>query len=171
MSKHVVSNAGPLITLAKLNLLHLLNQLYKQVYFPRSVYEETVTEGLRKGFADAHTLRMFLMQEGWEAAEVKDMPDTLASLHLDRGELDSLALALATGDLLLIDEEHGRKEARRHGVSVQGTLGILVEAYRQNLITSHQLRFYFGQIEKRTDIWISPSLCHRLLKEILDPQD
>jgi len=50
-------------------------------------------------------------------------------------------------------------------------LGILIEAYWQNFITSHQLHFYFGQIEKRTDIWISPALCHRLLKEILDPQD
>jgi len=35
------------------------------------------------------------------------------------------------------------------------------------LITADQLRLYFGQIEERTDIWISPALCRRLLQEIL----
>lgn len=43
----VVSNAGSLIVLAKLNLLHLLKELYGRVHIPRSVYDETVTEGLR----------------------------------------------------------------------------------------------------------------------------
>ncbi len=40
MSQAVVADAGPLMVLAKLNLLHLLKQLYGQVQFPRSVYEE-----------------------------------------------------------------------------------------------------------------------------------
>ena len=40
MSEIVIANAGPLMALAKLNLLHLLKQLYGQVQFPRSVYEE-----------------------------------------------------------------------------------------------------------------------------------
>ena len=56
----VVSNAGPLIVLAKLNLLHLLKELYGRVHVPRSVYDETVTEGLRRGHTDAGTLYLFL---------------------------------------------------------------------------------------------------------------
>ena len=167
MTKPVVSDAGPLITLAKLNLLHLLERLYRRVYFPGSVYKEAVVEGLRQGLEDAHTLRLFLIQEGWETMEVENAPDELISLHLDQGELDSLALALAMNALLLIDEERGREEARRHRVKVRGTLGVLIEAYRRGFITSNQLRFYFDQIEERTDIWISPSLCHRLLQEVL----
>ena len=47
MSKAVITNAGPLVALAKLNLLHLLKQLYGRVQFPRSVYEEVVIEGIR----------------------------------------------------------------------------------------------------------------------------
>jgi len=27
---------------------------------------------------------------------------------------------------------------------------------------------YFGQIEERMDIWISPALCRRLLQKVLD---
>ncbi|HOT93223.1 MAG TPA: DUF3368 domain-containing protein [Anaerolineae bacterium] len=170
MPERVVSNAGPLIALAKLNLLYLLKQLYGRVYFSRAVYEETVVEGLRQGLEDAHTLQLFLTQARWEATQV-NVPDELASLHLDQGERESLALALAEDALFLIDEERGREEARRRNITVRGTLGVLVQAYRRGLITSDQLRFYFSQIEKRTDIWINPSLCRRLLKEVLDVED
>jgi predicted nucleic acid-binding protein len=67
----------------------------------------------------------------------------------------------------LIDEEQGRQEVRRRGVTVRGTLGVLIQAYHFGLITADQLRFYFGQIEERMDIWISPALCRRLLQMVL----
>lgn len=60
MSEAVVADAGPLMVLAKLNLFHLLKQLYGRVHFPRSVYEEVVIEGIQRGFEDAHTLQLFL---------------------------------------------------------------------------------------------------------------
>lgn len=167
MSQAVVADAGPLMALAKLNLLYLLKQLYERVQFPRSVYEEVVVEGIQRGFEDASTLRLFLRQEGWKPTEVKDMPDDLVYSRLDRGEQESIALALVLDGLLLIDEERGRKEARRRGVTVRGTLGVLIQAYRSGLITADQLRFYFGQIEERADIWISPALCRRLLQKAL----
>jgi hypothetical protein len=167
MSETVVANAGPLMALAKLNLLHLLKQPYGQVQFPRSVYEEVVVEGIRRGFEDAHTLQRFLSQENWKPTEVRDVPSDLASSYLDRGERESIALALAQNGLLLIDEERGRAVARRLGVKVRGTLGTLIHAYRAGLITADQLRFYFGQIEERTDIWINPALCRCLLQEVL----
>ncbi|MCD6506651.1 hypothetical protein J7M22_08510 [Candidatus Poribacteria bacterium] len=95
MSEVVIANAGPLMALAKLNLLHLLKQLYGQVQFPRSVYEEAVVEGIRRGFEDAHTLQQFLNQENWKPIEVKDIPDDIASSHLDRGERESIAFLSA----------------------------------------------------------------------------
>jgi predicted nucleic acid-binding protein len=167
MSGPVIADAGPLMALAKLNLLYLLKQLYGQVLLPQSVFAEVVVEGMRQGFEDAHTLQLFLIQEGWRSTEVKDIPDELASLPLDRGEQESIALALALNGTLLMDEERGRKIARQHEIEVRGTLGVLIQAYRVGLITGDQLRFYFSQIEERTDIWISPALCRRLLHEIL----
>lgn len=169
MQSVVVSDAGPLIALAKLNLLHLLKKLYGRVYFPNSVYEEVVVEGVQQGLEDAHTLQSFLAQEKWMGTEVEKIPAELTSLHLDRGEKESLALALDRDALFLIDEEHGREAARQRDIKVRGTLGILVEAYRRSLIDSGQLRFYFGQLEKRADVWISPSLCRRILDEVLGP--
>ncbi len=166
----VVSNAGPLMALAKLNLLHLLKELYGRVHIPRSVYEETVTEGLRRGYEDARTLLLFLDQMGWSAEGVDPatIPTDLHEVRLDRGERDTLALAITLDNaLVLMDETVGREVARGQGLAVRGTVGILIEAYRQNLIGTDQLRLYFAEITRRQDIWINQALVERLWQEVL----
>lgn len=70
----VVVNAGPLMVLAKLNLLHVLKQLYGRVYFAEAVYHEVVTAGMHQGHADAATLSRFLRQEGWQATLAAAVP-------------------------------------------------------------------------------------------------
>jgi predicted nucleic acid-binding protein len=167
METPVVPNAGPLMALAKLNLLHLLQQLYGRVYFTRSVFGEVVQTGVRLGYQDAYTAQQFLRELSWEPAETFLVPHELATLPLDLGEKESIALALRLKALLLIDEERGRRAARQLGLSVRGTLGVLVEAYRQTLITDDQLRLYFHQIITRSDIWISSSFATALLDRIL----
>mgnify|MGYP000537959215 CR=1 FL=1 len=168
MTTVTVSNAGPLLVLSKLNLLHLLRQCYGTVLIPQAVYVETVVEGLRLGYTDAHVLRAFLEQAQWLPVTVA-VPADIAALPLDRGEQESLALARAHNALLLMDEERGRAVARSFDLPVRGTLGILIGAYRWELITAEQLRFYFEQIAQRVDVWISPALCKRLLAEVLGP--
>lgn len=167
MADEVVSNAGPLIALAKLNLLHLLQELYGRVHFAQTVYDEAVIEGLRQGYSDAQTLRSFLAQQGWAPVTIMEMTEEVAAAPLDEGERESIALALAYQATLLIDEERGRAVARQQGVTVRGTLGILVQAYRAEHISADQLQLYFQQIVDRTDIWISPTLCDRVLREVL----
>ena len=100
----VVSNAGPLIALAKLNLLHLLKALYGRVHVPRSVYDEAVIEGMRAGHEDARTLYLFLAQKGWPIEEVipEEIPADLHAAPLDRGERETLALAVALGSKLVL---------------------------------------------------------------------
>jgi predicted nucleic acid-binding protein len=166
----VIIDAGPLMTLAKLNLLYLLKELYGRVHFARSVYDETVTEGMRQGYEDARTIYLFLVQMDWSPTEVdaaRIAPD-LRQAHLDRGERDTLALAAAMGSsLVLIDEADGRQAARARGLQVRGSLGILIEAYRRDLIGADELRLAFTEIVRRQDIWISPALAERLLYEVL----
>lgn len=166
----VVSNAGPLMVLAKLNILHLLKALYVRVHISRSVYDEVVTEGALQGYEDARTLQFFLNQMGWEPEDIApaETPVELREAHLDRGERDTLALALALGKaLVLIDETIGREAARICGLTVRGSLGVLIEAYRRELIGDDQLRLYFAEITRRQDIWISQTLVERLGRSVL----
>jgi predicted nucleic acid-binding protein len=55
--------------------------------------------------------------------------------ELDRGEAETLALAVALrADLVLLDEKARRLAARRLGLRVAGVLGILLEAKASGLI-------------------------------------
>jgi hypothetical protein len=157
------------MALAKLNLLHLLWELYSRVHFAMTVYEETVVEGVRQGYEDAETLRSFLGQMGWRPQQVgsEEMPAALLEAHLDRGEQDTLALAISLNSrLVLMDETAGRQLAREQGLAVRGSLGVLIEAYRRELISADQLRLYLGETARRQDIWVNRALVERLLHEV-----
>jgi predicted nucleic acid-binding protein len=166
----VVSGSGPLTVFAKLNLLPLLPELYGRVLITESVYTEVVTVGQQRGFEDAERIRSFWSQMGWQplAIDAEVAVPSLRSVTLDRGEKDRLALALPLKRaLVLMDESAGRAVARSHGIPVRDSLGILIEAYRNQIINEPDLRFYFAEIERRQDIWINRTLLRRLLHEVL----
>jgi predicted nucleic acid-binding protein len=91
----VLCDAGPLITLGKLNRIEVLAELYGEIRIPRPVYDEVVTSGLAKGASDATTLRLFIQRRKWSVVNVSQ--DALASytpsVILDAGERAVLALA------------------------------------------------------------------------------
>ncbi len=70
MMEMAVTNAGPLMVLSKLNLLHLLRQNYAEIRFPRAVYEECITNGIRYGYEDAQILRLFLYYNQSEIMQI-----------------------------------------------------------------------------------------------------
>lgn len=51
------ADAGPLIVLAKLDILDLLPRLHAPVFVPSAVYDEVVTRGIAAGHADAQAVR------------------------------------------------------------------------------------------------------------------
>jgi predicted nucleic acid-binding protein len=59
----VIINSGPLMALAKLGLLDLLDRLYGQVRFPTAVFTEVVRRGRERGYSDAFLVQMAIQQE------------------------------------------------------------------------------------------------------------
>ncbi|MGH9425614.1 MAG: DUF3368 domain-containing protein [Terriglobia bacterium] len=165
----VVADAGPLMALAKLNVLPLLKRLYGVVLVSQTVYDEVVTEGLARGYPDAGVVQRFWAQQQWKLQGVKaeEIPQDLQQAGLDPGERESLFLVLREKSaLLLVDEEAGRAAARERGVRVKGTLGVLVEAFQKGIVDFEELELLFSQIAQRDDIWISAELCRRVLAGI-----
>lgn len=165
----VLCDAGPLIVLGKLNHLDLLAALYTPVSIPQAVYTEVVTVGLRRGHIDARLVRRFWEQQNWPVVTVPQ--DALLAYHpavvLDAGETELLALAQQkTPNLILMDDETARNEARRLGLKTRGTLGVLVQAYRQGVINRQKAELLIDEIAARPDIWISAELCRRVLSAL-----
>jgi len=103
----VVSDAGPLIALAKINALDLLANLYGKAYTFQSVYDETITEGLALGADNVPELRLAYQQALLEVAsvDIRQAPTLNLPKLIHPGELDSILLALQLqADLLLIDD-------------------------------------------------------------------
>lgn len=71
--------------------------------------------------------------------EVLTPKNTVALVELDLGESQAIALAIEIGaGVLLIDDKAGRREAMRRGLKVAGTLSVLDDADRADLVSFDQ---------------------------------
>ncbi len=121
----VVTDAGPLIALAKSGYLHLLPALFGEILIPLSVKNELRLEEERPGTALLG--RSIQGNPAYRIVAAQSIPEELAEL-LDPGESEAIALAEENKCLLLIDERKGRGVARKRGISFVGTGGLLVAA-------------------------------------------
>jgi predicted nucleic acid-binding protein len=126
----VVVNATPIIALALIGKLDLLRQLYGQVVAPRAVEAEVVAGGGggigSAALRGATWLRVSSLQDPRRADLLPD---------LDRGEAEVIALAQElNADLVIIDERLARRHAKRLGLPLTGTLGVLLKAKQLGLV-------------------------------------
>ena len=131
----VVSNSGPLINLAKVGQCTLLRDLFQHITIPPAVFEEVVVRGGGPPGAGETNTAQWITRGMLEQSDVAD----ILAAELDRGEAEAIALALQErADWLLIDERVGRRFARRVGLKVKGTLGVLLEGVRRGFIDDLQ---------------------------------
>ena len=78
---------------------------------------------------------------------------------LDKGEAEVILLAKEmSADLVIMDEELGRKYAKLAGLTMTGTLGLLLKAKEQKLIENIKpLLFELRQ----KGVWISPQIINK----------
>lgn len=117
----VVSNAGPLIALAKIEQFELLRELFGKLCIPQAVYDEVVVIGAGK--AGANETRQGV--GNWiEVKKVKDLVMVKSLLtKLGKGESEAIALALEMkADLVLLDDYKARATAEFMGLNMTGTM-------------------------------------------------
>ena len=123
----VVADSSPLIYLSRVGAIHLLPALFDEVVVPRAGWDEAVE---RRPSAPGISA---LLQASW--LRVVDDPSIELDLGLDPGETAAIILAESLrADLLLIDERAGRKVAQARGLTVRGTLGVLVQARQSEVL-------------------------------------
>ncbi len=155
-----VINSTPLIALAITNNLDLLSILFDQVFVPDSVYCEVTKQGLRPGAKEVSQIDWFTIK----SPKFSPIPPEI--LKLDQGEKDVILLALETkADWIILDENLGRKIALNLGCQIKGTLGILLIAYKTNLISKEDTIKAIN-ILSQSSIRLSSNLLEWFLKQL-----
>lgn len=126
----VVSDASPLIALARIGHFDLLPKLYGGIIVSAEVYNEVVIAGA--GLPGAKQAA----QAAWiQVTPVRDSTALKVAVEktgLGIGEVSAVLLAKELAvDLLLMDEWKARRYAVAEGLSVKGSIGILESLYRR----------------------------------------
>lgn len=167
----VVTNSGPLMALGKLGHLDLLNRLYEQVAMPSAVYDEVVVKGLMLGCLDSYQVQLAIQRKYLVVMELNELHPQVEHLPLHKGERETLNLALdKRSNLVLMDDMIARNQAQVLGLMVKGTLGVIVSAYRNKLLSLDEVQIVFETIIRRNDIWIATDLCRSILNRLNDEQ-
>jgi predicted nucleic acid-binding protein len=129
----IVSNTSPISNLAAIGQLPLLQQIYSRITIPTAVANEIAKVGtIYTQAAAVPTLSWITIQPVTDTTTVHKL-----RAELDEGESEAIALAVELdAELLLIDEQLGRKSALEYGLDMTGLLGVLLEAKSQGLISS-----------------------------------
>jgi len=127
----VVANTTPIIALALIDQLDLLQQLYREITIPLGVSSEILAGGASgRAVVDLERLawiRTVALQDPGRANLITD---------LDRGEAEVIALAHEVqASVVILDERLARRHAQHLGLPVTGTIGVLLKAKQQGLIS------------------------------------
>jgi predicted nucleic acid-binding protein len=152
----VIADTSPINYLVLIGHIEILPKIYGEILIPRAVYNE-----LRDGDAPAEVGAWLSTSPGWlRISSATFGKDPLLEL-LDRGERDAILLAESVkADRLIIDDLDGRREALSRKLPVIGTLGVLAEAARRNLLDLTQALLAL----QATNFHAAPALIERLLE-------
>ncbi len=152
----IVADSSPLISLALLNKLNLLEELFDEITIPQAVFDEI--SSTEKPFSN--TLEEFAKRKT-RKAQNKVALSILAD-ELDLGEAEAIILALENKiDNILIDEYKGRRIAKSKGLQIIGTIGVLIQAKENGSINN--LRPLLDKLISN-NIYISSGLYEEALK-------
>jgi predicted nucleic acid-binding protein len=124
-----VTNASPIITLAKAGYLDLLTRLPSELLLPEPVALEILA-------GPAGDPARKALEAGWgHRVAPLTVPAKLVEWGLDVGETSALALALErTPCTLVLDDRPARSCARAFGLALIGTLGVVLRAKNRGLV-------------------------------------
>ena len=158
----IVSNSSVLIALSAIGQLELIPRRFPGgIIIPEAVWNEVVETGKGKPGSKEVGAASWIT--------VRDISDRhlflLLSTELDYGESEAITLSVEeNADMILLDEKAARQKARRMGLTVLGTVGILIWGKRHGYIDSLQEQLEI--LTKKGDFRLSRTVCDHALKSV-----
>jgi predicted nucleic acid-binding protein len=140
----IVLNSSPLIFLAKLSYLNQFIEYPDDFYIPQSVAEEISA----KSDPASQTIQT-LINAGKLQVRTSSLITLLNSLNqrLGKGESEAIALGIElNADYVLLDDSTARRDAKRLGLSIKGTLAVIKKINKDGKISIESLDSLYQQI-------------------------
>lgn len=154
----ILVNSTPLIGLCKIGKLDILRAVYGEVVIPQAVYDEVTVKG------DTVCAQINVSLDWIRVEKIGNKADRkLYSTRLHAGEVEVMILAreVPRADLVIIDDNAAKKTAKFLGLNVTGTIGVLLEAKAQGIITS--IAPHIEEL-KRNGVFISDAVIQMALR-------
>ena len=155
----VVSDTSPITNLSAIGCFDLLQSLFGEIHLPEQVRSELNAFGHRWLGADE------IENASWVHIHNVGNSALMQTLlrDLDSGEAAGIVLALELkAQLILMDERDGRRAAERLGITVLGTVGILVEGKERGLLNN--VRSKLDALREIAGFYLSDTLYREVLR-------
>lgn len=157
----VISDTTPIVSLIKISRIDLLEKLFGEVCIPEAVFRELTTNTIFE--SEAEVVKNSLFLKTIPVKNRKSLEILQAASGLDDGESEAIILAdELKSDILVIDERKGRKVAQKLGITITGTIGILIQAHDEKIISTEDIKNYLEQL-RNSNIRLSDSLIQEAL--------
>jgi len=140
LKKIAVSNSTPLIYLAKVGRLNIVRDVFGKVFIPEAVFNEAVVQGKMLKMSDAFIIEKAVgswILRGQVKPEISAEYSFLdTNIKLGVGEREALKLCKQlNAEYVIVDDREARRASRILGITPVGTFGVIIQAFRQNLVT------------------------------------
>ena len=142
----VVSNATPLIYLAKIGRIQILKNIFQSIQVPNEVKIEVVDRGKEKRYPDAYVIEE-AFNDGWITVGnlTKDNEKRASVLTeatgIDLGEAEAILLTRQKAEeTILMDQAHARTVARQFGLKPRGTLYLILVSTRRGMLSKEDAK-------------------------------
>jgi len=139
----LIFDATPLIYLAKIGKLHLLQKINTERIIPNSIFEEVVIKGKKLGKPDAIVVDR-LVESGVFRIENVERTGFYEKIkenrNLSEGDVEVIALAKMKDGIAVIDEDYARKVAEVEGVKCRGTIYLIFLLLNNGIIQKREAR-------------------------------
>jgi predicted nucleic acid-binding protein len=159
----VISDTTPLISLMKIGQLDLINQLFGEIQVPEAVFKELTSNNRFQN--ECRQIEECPFINRVTVTDTKSVDLLRRSSGLDLGESEAIILSdYFNANYLLMDESKGRKVAQQMGIPIMGTIGMLMIAYNEHLLSEEEILNCIN-ILKNNGRHISEQLYEQLIKK------
>ena len=156
--KKIVANSSPIILSSKIDFFPVLKKMYQRIFIPQGVYNE-ITSKQESQIEEIFEGRFLQVKMVRNIEKINSL-----SRFLGRGEIECIVLSEEIkADTLIIDDKRGRYYAESSGIKSIGIVGLIIKAYRANLIDDFSQRL---RRLKEAGFWMKNEFLEEIIRTV-----